>query len=149
MATLLFVDSAGRTRSPLAAGLFVKLAREASLDGWVCEPVGIHAHHGQMIAAEVCTVLSEAGAEPLKIGVEELTPKLAKMADLILCMTSNIEDEVMKKFIASRNKCKTLMSVLRQDTDVFDPNKLGEEKFRECLSMMRPAIEELVERLKG
>ena len=31
---------------------------------------------------------------------------------------------------------------------VFDPNKLGIEKFRQCLQMMWPALERLVERLK-
>jgi len=80
--------------------------------------------------------------------VQELSPKLIKSSELLLCMTSNQEDEVTSKFISARNKTKTLMSVIRSDADIFDPNKLGAEKFRQCLEMMWPALAEAVARLK-
>ena len=148
MPNLLFVCSSDRTRGPLAAACFQYLAKVGQLEDWNVASAGLHAHHGQMIAAEVREALAEIHLEPLKIGVQELSPKLIKSSDLILCMTSNQEDEITSRFISARSKTKTLMSVAGSSADVFDPNKLGIEKFRQCLQMMWPALEQLVERLK-
>ena len=82
------------------------------------------------------------------MGVQELNAKLVKSAELILCMTRDQEREIKKKFVAARNKTKTLMSILREERDVFDPNKQELERYRACLAMMEPALRALVERLK-
>ena len=50
--------------------------------------------------------------------------------------------------MSARNKTKTLLSILREDKDVFDPNKQDLERYRACVAMMEPALHELVERLK-
>ena len=92
-------------------------------------------------------MLAERGLEPRRLGVQLLTPKLIKSSELILCMTSNQEKELLTRFVSARNKTRTLMSILREETDVFDPNHLPLEKFRACLDMMEPAIRELVQRL--
>ena len=62
-------------------------------------------------------------------------------------MTRDQEREITSNFISARNKTKTLMSILREDKDIFDPNKLPIESFRSCREMMMPAIKELVQRL--
>lgn len=148
MPAVLFIDNAGRSCAPIAAALFAQLAKKADMgEEWSADSAGLYARHGQMIAAEVRTVLEEAGCEPLRIGAQELTPKLVKSADLLLCMTEQQEKEISRRFISSRNKLKTLMSVMRDDADVFDPSRQGVEKFRVCVRMMQPAIEVLVERL--
>ncbi len=148
MPRLLFVCSSNRTRGPIAAALFQNAAKLGGLDDWEVDSAGIRAQHGQHIPDEVVTVLAEKGLQPLRIGVQFLTPKLIKMADLILCMTGNQEKELLTTFVSARNKTKTLMSILREDTDIFDPNHLSVEKYRACRDMMLPAIDELVERLK-
>lgn len=148
MVTLLFVCSSNRTRSPLAAALFNQFAKEGGLTEWQADSAGLRAQHGAAIADSVRTVLSERGLEPLRVGVQELTTKLVKSAELILCMTRDQEREIKKSFVSSRNKTKTLMSILREDTDVFDPNKQDLERYRACVAMMEPALRELVERLK-
>ena len=149
MLTLLFVCSSNRTRSPLAAALFAQFAKEGGLTEWQADSAGLHAQHGAAIAEPVRTVLSERGLEPLRVGVQELSAKLVKSAELILCMTRDQEREIKKKFVSARNKTKTLMSILREDKDVFDPNKQDLERYRACVVMMEPALHELVERLKS
>lgn len=149
MPSVLFIDNSGKSCAPIAAALFDRLAKEREMpEAWSADSAGLFARHGQMIAAEVRTVLAEAGCTPLRIGVQELTPKLVKSATLLLCMTENQEDEISRRFISSRNKLKTLMSVMRSDADVFDPVRRGVEGFRACREMMLPALEELIERLK-
>ncbi len=148
MPRVLFVCTSDRTRGPLAVALFTHYAKAAGLEECDCDSAGLHAVHGQHIADEVTRVLEEKGIVPLRLGVQLLTPKLVKASELILCMTSNIEKELTTKFVSARNKTKTLMSILREDTDVFDPNHLSMEKYRSCVAMMEPAIQELVERLQ-
>ena len=147
MPRVLFVCSSDRTRAPLAAALFQKTADQEGLDDCPCDSAGLRAQHGQHIAPEVEKVLAERGLEPRRLGVQLLTPKLIKSSELILCMTSNQEKELLTRFVSARNKTRTLMSILREETDVFDPNHLPLEKFRACLDMMEPAIRELVQRL--
>lgn len=149
MLTLLFVCSSNRTRSPLAAALFAQFAKEGGLAGWQADSAGLRTQHGAQIAEPVRTVLAEKGLEPLRVGTQPLTPKLIKSAELILCMTRDQEREIKKCFVSARNKTKTLMSILREDTDVFDPNKQDVERYRACTAMMEPVLRELVERLKS
>ena len=132
----------------MAASAFQHLAKLHNLEGWEADFAGIRAHRGQIIAPEVREALAAKGLEPLKIGVQELTPKLVKSSDLLLCMTSDQEDWIDAKFLSARRKLRTLMSVCENPTEVFDPNKLGVEKFSQCLDMMWPALEIIVERLK-
>ena len=145
---VLFVCSSDRTRGPLAAALFAQLAKEAGLEEWESDSAGLHAQRGQMIAPEVRTVLAERGLEPRRIGVQLLTPKLIKASDLILCMTSNQEHDITRQFPPARNKLKCLMSLADTPIELFDPNHLGIEKFRDCLALMEPALRNLVRRLQ-
>ena len=147
MPRILCVCSSDRTRAPLAAAIFQQLAKQAGLQDCSCDSAGIRAFHGQHIADHVATVLKERGIEPLRLGVQLLSPKLIKSAELILCMTRDQEKELTSNFVSARNKTKTLMSILRQDRDVFDPNKQPLESFRQCVALMEPALQELVERL--
>lgn len=150
MVRILFVCSSDRTRGPLATALFADAAAKAGLstEECVCDSAGLRAQHGQHIADGVVKVLAEWGLEPRRLGVQPLLPKLIKSADLILCMTGNQEKELTTSYVSARNKTKTLMSVLREDKDIFDPNHLSIEKFRSCRDMMAPAIQELVERIR-
>lgn len=147
MLQLLFVCSSDRTRAPIATALFLQAAKEAGLADWTCDSAGLRTYHGQRIADGVAKVLAEVGLEPRRLGIQQLTPKLIKASDLILCMTRDQEREITSNFISARNKTKTLMSILREDKDIFDPNKLPIESFRSCREMMMPAIKELVQRL--
>lgn len=147
MPKVLFVCSSDRTRGPLAAAAFTAAAQKAGLTDWECDSAGIRAQHGQMIAPEVRIVLGERGLEPRRIGVQLLTPKLIKGADLLICMTSDQEKEVTKKYAPARYKTKTLMSLSANPIDLFDPNHLSVEKYRQCLELMIPALEELAQRL--
>jgi len=73
--------------------------------------------------------------------------KMLKSADLVLCMTRDQQQHLEKNYLSARHKTKTLMSILKQDQDVFDPCNQGLERFRQCLAMMKPALRALAERL--
>ncbi|MBP5299873.1 MAG: hypothetical protein J6Y80_00580 [Victivallales bacterium] len=148
MPNLLFVCSSNRTRSPLAAALFAQFAREGGLLGWSVDSAGLRAQHGLRVAENVDAVLAARGLHPLRLGTQVVTSKLITEADLILCMTRDQMKELTKKFVSARNKTKTVMSILREETDVFDPNKGDSARYEACVSMMEPALRTLVERLK-
>ena len=147
MPNLLFVCSSNRTRSPLAAALFAHFAKEGGLSDWTVDSAGLRAQHGVRIAENVDAVLATRELQPLRMSTQVITAKLIKSSDLILCMTRDQEKELTKKFVSARNKTKTLMSILREDTDVFDPNKGDLERYESCVAMMEPALKTLVERL--
>lgn len=133
----------------MAAAWFRHLLDEAGVKGYEVDSAGLRtAYHGN-IAPEVEQALAAEcpGVVPMRIGSQPLQPKLIKSADLLVCMTDDQLSEIKKKFISAANKTITLMSVLHQDKDVFDPNKQPLQRFVDCLNMMKPALKELAERI--
>lgn len=152
MPNVLFIGYANCGRSQLAAGYFqaavTALGRTAEL-GVDC--AGLRVKRPELIAPEVATVLAEYGALPLRQASRQLTSKTIGWADVILCMTSDMQEELDRNYPGATRKSKTLMSVAGSSQEVFDPNRYGgsAEKYRACLQMMQPALDCLSERLLG
>lgn len=149
MPNVLFIGYANRGRSPLAAGYFQQLVSGAAASGVGIDCAGLQVRRPELIAPEVAVVLAEHGAQALRQTARPLTAKQVGWADVILCMTSDLQDELDRKFPGAARKSKTLMRVCGSGQEVFDPSRYGAtvEKYRECLQLMQPALAVLAERL--
>ncbi len=147
MANILFVCSSNRSRGPLAAAYFQHLAIVTGINDLSVYSVGIRTRAKELICPEVEQLLAEYNLKPQQVGTTQLLPKMLKGADLILCMTSDQQEYLEKKFISARHKTKTLMGILKLEKDIFDPCNEGLDRFRQCLEMMKPALQTLAERL--
>lgn len=147
MPNVLFIGYANRGRSQLAAGYFQQAVSGA--DGIGVDCAGLQVNRPELIAPEVLVVLAEHGAHALRQTSRQLTAKQVGWADVILCMTSDLQDQVDRKFAGAPRKSKTLMRVCGSGQEVFDPSRYGGtvEKYRECLQLMQPALASLAERL--
>jgi protein-tyrosine-phosphatase len=148
MPKILFVCGSNRSRGPLAAAIFKKLAADAGLAGLEVDSVGLRCNPRQMICPEVGQILADEGISPLQLGVKQVLAKNIKAADLVICFTSDQQEQLESTFPSARKKTKTIMSIINSDSEVFDPAKGGKEKFRQCLNLMRPALETLAQRLR-
>ena len=147
MPKIVFVCSSNRTRSPMAAAYFRKLLDTAGMRDYEVDSAGLRTQYHGTICQESKEALANEGLEPLRLGIQPLTPKLIKSADLLVCMTSDQLREIRKKFISAASKTVTLMSVLHLDVDVFDPNKQPLQRHTDCLNMMKPALMTLAKRI--
>ncbi|MFA6931406.1 MAG: low molecular weight phosphatase family protein [Lentisphaeria bacterium] len=147
MPRILFVCGTNRSRSPLAAAVFKKFAEDAGVQDLSVESAGLRANPRHMICEEVSKVLALEGLTPIQLGIQQVLPKNIKSADLVLCFTSDQQQELESSFLSARRKTRTLMSIIKSDQEIFDPCKGGLIKFQQCLAMMRPALQALAERL--
>ena len=147
MPRILFVCGSNRSRSPLAAACFKKIAEDAGVAELIVDSAGLRTNPREMICQEVSEVLAEEGLQPLQLGVRQVLPKQIKSADLVICFTSDQQEQLENTFLSAKRKTKTLMSLLHSDAEIFDPIKGGTKKFQQCLRMMRPALDALAQRL--
>ena len=132
----------------MAAAFFRHLLDKDGVMDYEVDSAGLRTQFHGAICQESKEALAGEGLEPLRIGVQPLTPKLIKSADLLVCMTSDQLSEIRKKFISAANKTITLMSVLHLHVDVFDPNKQPLQRHIDCLNMMKPALMTLARRVR-
>ncbi len=147
MPKILFVCGSNRSRSPLAAVVFKKIAEDAGVTDLVVDSAGLRCNPRQMIYEEVSQLLAAEGLQPLQLGVKQLLPKHIKSADLVICFTSDQQEQLENTFLSAKRKTRTLMSIIQSNTEIFDPAKGGIEKFQQCLELMLPALKALAERL--
>ena len=148
MPRILFVCGSNRSRGPLAAAVFKKLAEDVGLSDLEVDSAGLRCNPRQMICPEVSEILASMDISPLQIGVKQLLAKDIKAADLVICFTSDQQKQLESSFLSARKKTKTIMSIIDSDIEVFDPAKGGKEKFRQCLDLMNPALKTLAQRLR-
>ncbi len=147
MPCILFICGSNHSRSPLAATFLQYLAQEKGCADISAVSAGLNTRNGEPLCPEVSELMAEYQCRPTPGGTRQLQAKMLKSADLVLCMTREQQQRLEKNYPSARNKTKTLMSILKREQDVFDPRNEGLERFRQCLAMMKPALQELLERL--
>lgn len=132
----------------MAAAMFDDFARRVGLTTMQVQSAGLRADARQMLPEAVTLTLADMGLRPLQLGLRQVQPKMLKSADLIICFTSNQLTELERGYPPARGKCKTLMSLISTDREVFDPGNGSDlQKFKRCAEMMRPALQSLAESL--
>ena len=143
--TIVFVCGSNRARSPMAAALFSKLLRDRNVTDIEVTSAGLKAPRGETVCWEAREALRRLGLEPLAVGATQLLPKLIRTASLLVCMTEDQQEQAENMFPSAKGKTRTLMSVLNSHRPIAEPEKGNLQRHIDCLNMMRPALEKLVE----
>ena len=145
MSLIVFVCGSNRSRSPMAAAYFADLLRRRGIrDIEVCS-AGLRVRHGETVSQEAREALRRKGLEPLQVGTVPLLPKLVKKASLLLCMTEEQQTMAESQLPSSKGKIRPLLSVIGSPRSIGEPTKGDLARHVECLELMRPALEALVD----
>jgi protein-tyrosine-phosphatase len=133
---LLFVCSGNTCRSPMAAAIAnseIAARLRVSIDALQtvnarAMSAGISARVGEPLTAEAQDALRSLSVEFAPHAARNLTPELAREAEIIFCMTRAQRDAVVKMLPAIANKTHCL----DEQTDVDDPIGKGMEAYLNC-----------------
>ncbi|WP_166376072.1 hypothetical protein [Aeromicrobium phragmitis] len=103
---ILVVCTANVCRSPLAAGL---LRRRLDSGAFVVESAGIRALDGGRTDANVVQRLTRRGIHLPDLAARQLTPDIARQADLILTATRDHRGDVLEVFPGALRRTFTLL----------------------------------------
>lgn len=113
---VLFVCTGNTCRSPMAEGLFRRLAREAGLDVEV-KSAGIAAVPGSNFAKHAQTVLKERKAD-FEGSSTSLTPELLAWADVVLVMTAGHKQALLSRSPEHIDKIHLLKEYVNRNPDI-------------------------------
>ena len=105
---ILFVCTGNICRSPTAERLAAVLAARLDIPEVSFSSVGTRAVTGHPIHAEAAPVLKRLGGDPSDFAAQQLTPKIAADADLILTMTRVHREVVLEAVPRQLHKTFTL-----------------------------------------
>ncbi|MNJ54132.1 Low molecular weight protein-tyrosine-phosphatase YwlE [compost metagenome] len=114
---ILFVCTGNTCRSPMAEGIFRKLARERGIEVEVSS-AGVAAMGGMPISRHAEGVLKDLGIED-QITSTQLHAELIEWADLILTLTQGHKRQAIATFPAKADKIYTLKEYVEEDEVVL------------------------------
>jgi protein-tyrosine phosphatase len=129
MPNILFVCSANRFRSVIAAGFFKSLVRDLGLPGdWTVGSAGIWVREGTPPLREAIDFAQTRGFDISLETSREINAQLVDEADLILVMTSGQKEAIANEFTNSAGKLALLSEITSGQTfDIPDPVTSPEE----------------------
>lgn len=133
----LFVCTGNTCRSPMAEGMFRKLAadrlhcaEEELMDrGLVVVSAGLAAAPGAPASPESVQILQERGIDLQGHASQPLTPRLLRQADRIYTMTRSHRDAILDSVPEVEDRVEVLA---RDGTDICDPIGYGLDQYQKC-----------------
>jgi protein-tyrosine phosphatase len=145
---VLFVCTGNTCRSPMAAAWFHHLCKERGIGHIEVDSAGLATRPRDSVSAKAREVLAENGLIPLRLRSQLLQAKLVWSADLIMTMTGQHHELLVSRFPMATKKTRPLLTALGPGRgDVFDPYGGSLNNYRQCLDMMKPALEALLDRI--
>ena len=123
-----------------------KLKKMERLDGFEVGCRGLRIRKGDAVPRECIEAMHQSGIEPIAYFPRQLTLKDVRVADLIVCMSGDCARKLTSSFRSAEGKVILLLGLIGRKEDVFEPRRAVEPN-KNCLAMMTPALDKLVERL--
>lgn len=146
MSQILFICNSNRSASKMAAAYLAHKLIEAGRSDFDVISAGLAVRKGDGIPQAAIDVLAEVGAKSETLLARQLSLKEIKSSDLIICLTDEVLKKVTDSFRSSHGKTIHLMTLADGKRDVFEPRSTP-DACRNCLNMMKPALDTLAARL--
>lgn len=142
--TILFICTGNTCRSPIAEGLFNKLAAKNSIKARAIS-AGTMAFIGSAAAENSIEVMASKNVDLSQHIARIANQAILEEADLILAMAKSHLDNLPIKY---RNKAFLLSSYASNtDEDVFDPIGSDLQTYQECADLIEHHIGNLIEKI--
>lgn len=157
MLTVLFVCTGNICRSPLGQAFLTDRSKKLLDGALTVRSAGTWGQEGNPPTREAMAVAAERGLDIEDYQASPLTAGLIDRADLILAMTREHRDEVVRMAPEARAKTFTLKELAADlsglpppsDPDVPDPVGLGVAAYREVAEEIEEAVDVVVRELFG
>jgi len=146
MTKVLFICKSDRIAGKMAAAYLANKMAELGQTDFEATSAGTAVRHGDGIPEVAVNILKEFGCTVQTITSNPLTLKDIRNADLIVCLTAELLREITGGYKSARGKTVSLMGMLSDGRDVFEPRSTA-DACRQCLQMMMPALDRMAERL--
>ena len=151
MVRILFVCESNRIASKMAAAYLAGKLKSLGATDFDVQSAGLRVRKGDGMPTVAQQVITELGYDCGWMSSKQLDLKEVRSAELIVCLSGAVLKKVSDDFFSARGKIIHLMTQLpeRPETlrDIFEPRS-NLESCRNCLAMMRPALDNMAERLK-
>jgi len=143
---VLFICQSNRSISKMAAAYLAHKLKELGRRDIIVLSAGTSVWRENAMHQAAIDALAEIGVVSPTIGPAQLSLKDIKSSGLIVCMSDEMVKKITDDFQSARGKTIHLMSQSDAKRDVFEP-RATLEACRQCLAMMRPALDRIAERL--
>ena len=144
---VLFVCTANRGRSAMAACYFQQLCQQNELTEVEVSSAGLAAREGMPASNFSIDVMEELGLDLKQHLATQLTQERVDEADLVITMGDNHQAFIEKEYSADSTDVRKLLSFLGKDENVEDPTEEDPETFAKCFLTMMPALAQLADRI--
>ncbi|MBR4675821.1 MAG: hypothetical protein IKP00_15285 [Victivallales bacterium] len=151
MVHIIFVCESNRIASKMAAAYLAGKLKSLGATEFDVQSAGLRVRKGDGMPPAAQQVITELGYDCGWLGAKPLDLKDVRASDLIVCLSAAVLKKVSDSFFSARGKLIHIMTQLpnRPETlrDVFEPRS-NLESCKNCLAMMRPALDNMAEKLK-
>ena len=140
---ILFVCTGNTCRSPMAAGLFNKIAIEKNLDVRI-ESAGLFANEGEGASTEAIIAMKKYDIDLMGHHSQAINSELLEKSDLIFAMTAAHK---MVLSPSAPDKTYTLCEFAGIDGDIDDPFGGDVEEYEECAEEIYNALLKVAEKI--
>ena len=151
MVRILFVCESNRIASKMAAAYLAGKLKSLGATDFDVQSAGLRVRKGDGMPPVAQQVITELGYDCGWLGTKQVDLKDIRSSELIVCLSAAVLKKVTDDFFSARGKAIHIMTQLpeRPETlrDVFEPRS-NLESCRKCLAMMRPALDNMAEKMK-
>ncbi|OGS41079.1 MAG: hypothetical protein A2506_01165 [Elusimicrobia bacterium RIFOXYD12_FULL_66_9] len=143
---ILFVCTGNTCRSPMAAVLAERLAKEAGVN-WLFSSAGTSAKDGEPLSRGASAYFSTHGIVEVTHSARRLTAAVVAQADEIFTLTRAHRDEIIAHFPEAADKTSVLReSAELKPVDVADPIGTDVMVYEACAASIEEALTILIRR---
>ncbi len=146
MAKILFICTGNTCRSPMAEGLFNRIAEERGLDS-KAKSAGMFVIPGSRVSDNAISAMEDRGIDIKSHIPAAIDAESVRDADLILTMTSGQKAALGAAAPELADKLYTLKEYANEAGEISDPIGGDLETYKKCLTEIENAVEKVIERL--
>lgn len=142
MRTILFVCTGNTCRSPMAAAIFNKMAKDMGIDDVRAESAGLAVMPGEPASKNAITAAGEVGADLSEHSARQVTREIIDGCEAVYAMSQAHANMLKESYPDSADK----ISVLAEG--IPDPFGGDLETYRYCRDTILKAVKNIIEQVK-